>query len=68
MPLYVRAEALEVPSPSLSEVSDGFYEDPELVFPERKGKDGIIKNVMSEIFNNTWQHLEEKETEKGKYK
>ena len=66
MPVYVRAETLNVPAPSLSDGSDSTIPDPDEIFPERKGTIGMIDKVISEVFNNCWDTLDKKTTEKGK--
>lgn len=67
MAVYVRAEALEVPAPSLSECSDSTIPDPDQIFPHRKGALGMIDNVLSQMFDDCWHELAKKETEKGSY-
>ena len=66
MPVYVRAEALEVPAPTISECSDSTIPDPDEIFPERKGTVGMIDNIMSEMFHNCWEKLDQIESEKRK--
>ena len=65
MPVYVRQEALEVPTPTLSECSEEGIQDPEEIFPERTGTAGYVREVLSDVFNTCWMSVEKKQNEKG---
>jgi len=65
MPVYVRQEALEVPTPTLSECSEVGIQDPEEIFPERTGTAGYVREVLSDVFNTCWMSVEKKQNEKG---
>ena len=65
MPVYVRHEALEVPTPTLSECSEEGIQDPEEIFPERTGTAGYVREVLSDVFNTCWMSVEKKQNEKG---
>lgn len=64
MPVYVRQEALEVPTPTLSECSEEGIQDPEEIFPERTGTAGYVREVLSDVFNTCWMSVEKKQNEK----
>ena len=65
MPVYVRAEALEVPPPSNIDCSEVPDPDPDDVFPEKTGPEGAAERALSEVFNNCWDELDKKKAAQG---